>query len=92
MALPSGASLVTLRASRGCSEFEATLSAAWEIGGPAPKLVKEPDAQPLLPSSAGDVDGDGSVEMIFDQGVLRSSGARYDRWEQLVVPYLDCGC
>jgi hypothetical protein len=94
MALPSGATLVTVSATAGtgCGDFGASLGAAWELGGPTPKLVTEPDGQGLVPSSAGDVDGDGRVEMIFPEGVLRSSGARYDRWEQLVIPFLDCGC
>jgi hypothetical protein len=94
MATAPGASLVTVsvNAVAGCGDFGATMSAAWEMRGDKLTLVKEADGQALAPLSAVDVDGDGRVEMILEDGILRSSGTRYDRWERILVPFLDCGC
>jgi hypothetical protein len=94
MELPGGLSLVTasVTAGEGCGAFGATLSAAWELKGGKLTLVRDADGQELIPLSAGDLDGDGRPEILLDEGVLRSSGTRYDRWDRLAIPFLDCGC
>jgi len=94
MAHAAGVTLVTVSATagRGCGDFGGALSAAWEMRGSTLTLVKDADSEALAPMSAGDVDGDGRIELIFQEAVLRSSGARYDHWDRLVVPFLDCGC
>ncbi|HSN99234.1 MAG TPA: hypothetical protein VLS89_13155 [Candidatus Nanopelagicales bacterium] len=94
MELPGGVSLVTasVTAGAGCGGFGATLSAAWELKDGKLTLVRDPDGQGLLPLSAADVDGDGRFELFLQEGVIRSSGTRYDRWDRLAIPFLDCGC
>ncbi len=91
---PSGTTIVTLSITSGvgCGSFGATLSAAWESKNGALVTVREPDERALVPVSASDVDGDGSIELLFEEGVLQKSGGSYTKWEKLEIPFLDCGC
>ena len=42
--------------------------------------------------SAFDADGDGKLDLMFDEGLLRSKGNRLDAPVKLVFPVLGCGC
>lgn len=94
IALPNGSALVTvsISAGTGCGSFGGTLSAAWRLANGVLTPVKDADGRALVPASAADVDGDGGMDFLFKQAVLRSYGGKYDRWEELIVPFLDCEC
>ncbi|AKT39502.1 nuclear transport factor 2 family protein [Chondromyces crocatus] len=94
MELPSGVTLITatLSAGTGCGTFGGALSAVWESKGGKLTRVSEAFGEALPAVSAADVDGDGRFEIVFENGMLRSSGAHYEQWERLVVPALDSGC
>jgi hypothetical protein len=91
---PTGGTIVTvsIRSGTGCGTFGGTLSAAWEQKGAALALLKEPSDQELVPASAGDVDGDGKLELVFPEGLLRAKGGKLDVPIRLGIPNLDCGC
>ena len=92
---PKGGTIVTLsiRAGAGCGTFGGTLSAAWQQKGERLVPVKDPSGEELAPVSAGDVDGDGNVDLLLDgQGLLRSKGGKLGAPRKLHVPMLDCGC
>jgi hypothetical protein len=54
--------------------------------------VRDPEPQVLAPRSAGDVDGDGQIDLVMKEGLLRKRGDKYERWWHLEVPFFDCGC
>lgn len=91
---PSGTTLVTLSitSGTGCGSFGGTLSGVWKREGGGLKAVSEPKGEELKPVSAGDVDGDGVVELMFGEGAMRARGGGRYEVEKLVVPFLDCGC
>lgn len=91
---PAGQTIITLSIESwaGCGSFGATLSAAWEQKGTALVPVNGPEGQAFAPESAGDVDGDGKIDLIWPDGLLRSKGAKFATPTKLVIPMLDCGC
>jgi hypothetical protein len=90
---PSGTIVtISIKSGAGCGNFGATLSAAWEQKGGTLTLVKDADDQELEPISAGDVDGDGSLDLVFSEGLLRAKAGKYTHWNKLTIPFLDCGC
>ncbi|MBS2016500.1 MAG: nuclear transport factor 2 family protein [Deltaproteobacteria bacterium] len=91
---PSGTTLVTLSitAGRGCGTFGATLGAAWELTGGKLVPVRDPDGEALVPVAATDVDGDGALDLLFREGLLRRQRGTYPTWNRLSIPFLDCGC
>jgi hypothetical protein len=91
---PSGTTLVTLSivSGSGCGTFGATLSGAWELKNGALTALKDASGDDLVPLSAGDVDGDGKLELVVPEGLLRLKGAKYETANKLHVPFLDCGC
>jgi hypothetical protein len=40
----------------------------------------------------GDVDGDGQLDLMMRESLLRKKDGRYTRGWHLEVPYFDCGC
>ena len=88
---PSG-TLVTLsiRAGTGCGIFGGTLSAVWEQKGGALEALQEPSDQELAPTSAGDIDEDGTTDLLAPEHVVRPG--KRDAVIKLTVPFLDCGC
>ncbi|EYF04880.1 nuclear transport factor 2 family protein [Chondromyces apiculatus] len=94
MELPGGLTLIAANLSAGaaCGGFGAALSAIWESKGGKLTLVREPEGETLRPWVADDVDGDGKFEILLEEGVLLTSGTRYDRWNRLAIPALGSGC
>jgi hypothetical protein len=91
---------VLMTAGSGCGDFEGTLAAVYGVrAGSQAELEYLGPSGALPPSSAFDLDGDGSLEVLFG-GTRDGSGARLWRktpsgasFEALFdVPFLDCGC
>jgi hypothetical protein len=91
---PSGTTIVTLSISSGvgCGSFGGTLSATWELTGGKLTLVGGPEPEVLVPSAATDVDGDGSLDLVFPESLLRKKNGVYQGPSKLQIPFLDCGC
>jgi hypothetical protein len=91
---PTGGTIVTLsiRAGTGCGTFGGTLSAAWQLKGSTLTSLKDPSDQELAPLSAGDVDGDGKLDLVLHEALLRSKGGKLELPAKLTIPNLDCGC
>ena len=95
---------LTLQAGYGCGSFEGSLWVLWEVTGSLESLkwtlANDPaNALAVTPKGVMDVDGDGSLELLFtgeglDQstGFIRLNGARYLQQQIIRVPYLDCPC
>jgi len=83
---------LSIRAGSGCGNFGASMSAVWEKKGGALTLVRAPDAQEQKPLSAGDVDGDGGVDLISAEVLSRSRAGKLEPPVKIPVPFLDCGC
>lgn len=85
--------IVTLavRAGPGCAQFGATLGAAWKLEGGRLEALREAEEEPPEALSAGDVDGDGEVDVVLREGLLKSRGRRLEPY-RLKVKSLDCDC
>jgi hypothetical protein len=85
---------VTADVGESCGDdFVARLWGVWELAGN--KLVDRnaPDANGYVePEAAADVDGDGVLEILIDEGILRRAGDRYGAPEHLDLPDHDCPC
>jgi len=84
---------VTAQAGSGCGDFGGRLFGMWEVAGD--KLIPryKPDEYDFLnPMAAVDVDGDGVLEILIDEGILRRSGDQYGSPEHLEVLDHDCPC
>jgi ketosteroid isomerase-like protein len=91
---------VMLSAGNGCGDFSGTLTALYGVRkGTQSELEYLGPGGTLPPSSAFDLDGDGSLEVLFG-GTRDGAGAAL--WRKtpsgssfdllFVVPFLDCGC
>lgn len=89
---------LSLRAGTGCGDFLGEFWALWQVqgeGAGAKMRLLSDDREPgriVRPEMAVDVDGDGRVELIGVDGVLRAIGPTWridPSWE---LPSLDCGC
>lgn len=84
---------LSLRAGAGCATFGGTLSSVWEQKGGKLVAIADPSGEELAPLSAGDVDGDGKIDLVLDQqGLIRWKGGQLGAVRKLAVPMLDCGC
>ena len=99
-ATPTGERLLwlSLRAGTGCGDFLGEFWALWQVqgeGASAKLRLLSDDREPgriVRPEMAVDVDGDGHIELIGVDGVLRAIGPTWridPSWE---LPSLDCGC
>jgi hypothetical protein len=77
---------------QGCFGIQGALSAFFEITGDRLRLASKAfEVMGLEPEGVIDVDGDGSVEVIFKEGIIHG-GVSLDRIDRLFVPSLDCEC
>ena len=93
MSHPSGKQLafISTNTGEGCGGFQGSLSAVYELNGDKHMLAGKPMAAPLqLPSGLIDA-GDGMLEILFSERLLRGATG-YDQIDALVIPFLDCGC
>lgn len=84
-----------IAANGGCGTFDAELGVvfAMDARGDGLRLVSDPEiALSSAPLAAADVDGDGRVELLFREGVVRSDGGFFLEEDKLDVPSHDCGC
>ncbi|MBA3548741.1 MAG: hypothetical protein H0T76_19845 [Nannocystis sp.] len=90
---PSGKPLafIFVDANEGCGDFQGDLSAVFELDGDTVKLGGKPmGAPPRMPVGLIDL-GDGKLEILFSEGVLRGATG-FDQLDTLVIPFLDCAC
>ena len=105
--LPSGPKLLHVAVSAmpgGCDGFIGELDAVFEVGpGDTPKLtpvgvLESPNGSTWTPESVFDLDGDGSLEILFGGGFSRTRAlyAKGAKGFELRVlfeePYFDCPC
>ncbi len=93
MSHPSGkqVAFISTATDEGCGDFQASLSAAFELNGDKHTLAGKPMEAPLqLPGGLIDT-GDGKLEILFSEQLLRGATG-YDQIDALVIPFLDCGC
>ena len=91
---------VMMSAGNGCGDFEGTLTALYAIRkGTADELQYLGPGSSLTPSSAFDLDADGSLELLYgnahDGGgarLWRKTATGVSLEELFGVPFLDCGC
>ena len=92
---------VASRAGDGCGEFIGEFWALWQIRPPkspgkAPTLVLLSDERDpgrfFMPELAVDLDGDGRVEFLSGDAIMRQAGAELRDAESIDVPNLDCPC
>jgi hypothetical protein len=93
---PSGTKIVTLsiNAGTGCGSFGGTLAQAWTMQKDG-KLtaILDPSGEDLSPMSAADVDGDGQLDLLFNEAIMHAKpSGKLDARQKLEVPFLDCGC
>jgi len=78
-----------------CSDFDAHMVALWKVEGagtprPTFTLLHE-GTDDLLPVGVTDIDGDGSVELLGHERILRRGSDGYAT-DSLAVPSFDCPC
>src|SRR5207245_787407 len=84
---------VSAHAGHGCADFEASLWGVWELVGERLVLRTNPDRYDYAVPVAGvDLDGDGRIELLLEDGVLRIEGDRYGAPDRLQVPDHDSPC
>jgi ketosteroid isomerase-like protein len=90
---PSGkqVAFISVSVMEGCGDFEGRLSAAFEVGAAGLQLAGKPMSALGAPAGAIDADGDGKLEILFKEQLLRGE-VGFDRLEGLTIPFLDCGC
>jgi hypothetical protein len=98
---PSG-TIVMLSVSAGgtgCGyDFAANLGgAAWKLEGGRLLPLRAPRSPReffIMPRSVVDIDGDGNIDFVFDEKLLRIGADGNERWDALTVTNLDttCGC
>lgn len=90
---PSGKTLVMISvdAVQGCADFQGSLAAVFELTGTRLQLAGKPTSFTRAPAAAMDADGDGKLEILFSEHLLRGE-AGYDQLDGLTIPFLDCGC
>lgn len=93
---PSGTKIVTLSitAGPGCGAFGGTLSQAWTMQKDGRlSSIQDPSGDELSPSSAADVDGDGQLDLLFQEAIMHAKpSGKLESRQKLEVPFLDCGC
>jgi hypothetical protein len=95
---PEGA-IVTVTASAGeaCGDFRGELTAVFRVGGtphrPEFTLLNRPgEMGAVIPAAAGDVDGDGELDLVLPAGIMRSRAGVIGAPEVAEVPFLGCPC
>lgn len=99
------ATLVMVSAQRGgCADPYGDLTAIFRLTGPdsAPRLAllsAMSYGERAAPLSAFDLDGDGTLEILFgpeglrkERGLYQQAGDAYDRFVLAQQPFHDCGC
>lgn len=88
-------SVVTVkgRGGFGCGRFYGRLSGIFEVSG-ARRVPRAGTTAPLELDfrAVVDIDGDGTPEIVVEDGLLRRSGDHYERALDITPPFLDCGC
>jgi hypothetical protein len=80
---------VTASSGSGCSDWGGSLWALWEVSGSKLTLRTDPDQTGSISPMCGvDLDGDGQLEILFDDGILR----HWKDVEKLSFPDFDCPC
>lgn len=77
------------------ADFSGQVQAIWEVGpGGALTLRNRPGESGVLSvRAAGDVDGDGKPELLYEpQGLLRLRGETFEEAGKLEMPSFDCPC
>jgi len=92
----SGRSVVTavVRAGAGCGDFDAAQWGLFEdVDGELSPRTDESAPGHYEPRAIVDVDGDGLVEVVVPDGLLRANAdGGYGRVIDVAPPYLDCDC
>lgn len=92
---------VASRAGDGCGEFMGEYWALWQVrparmAGKAPTLVLLTDEREpgrfFVPELAVDLDGDGRMEFLSTDAIMRQAGVVLRDTESIEVPNLDCPC
>ena len=86
-------SLMLVTNGRSCSTFSAVMSAIWEKKATGELvLLRDASADEIAPVSAGDVDGDGRLDLLDVESVLFSHGGKLRAGPRLSVPDFRCPC
>ena len=88
---------VSAEAGPGCGDFYGVFWAIWEVkndkAGSLVLLTDETDPGTLFfPNAAADIDGDGRLELIGPDGLLRFSGPVLREVIDVRIPSYDCPC
>jgi hypothetical protein len=85
---------VFARVRSDCASFNATAWALWEeVEGTLTPRTDVAHATAYQPRAIVDLDGDGQVEIVIEDGLLRASAeGGFSRVLDVTPPYLDCDC
>lgn len=83
---------ISIHAGAGCGSFGGSISAVWEKKGSTLRPLRDASTDEIAPLSAGDVDGDGKIDLLEREGILRSKGDKLEAPAKITVPDFDCGC
>jgi ketosteroid isomerase-like protein len=93
----TGRALVTVRAraGNGCGDFFGELWGAFEATATSTALrpAVDPDSPGAFePLAAADLDGDGTIEIVVPDGLVRTGAGAHQVLFDVTPPFLDCGC